>query len=73
MRCEGRACDLWAMSSEGGGRVRITSHPEYDDGPAWSPDGSKIAFVSTRSGNFDIWTVDVDVERMRQDLQQIDD
>lgn len=70
--CEGRACDLWAMSSKGGGRVQITSHPEYDDGPAWSPDGKRIAFVSTRSGNFDIWTLEVDVERLRRELTSID-
>lgn len=67
--CEGRrSCDLWAMSSKGGGRVQITSHADYDDGPSWSPDGSKIAFVSTRSGNFDIWTIEVDVERLRREL-----
>jgi len=52
--------------------VQITSHPGYDDGPAWSPDGTKIAFVSTRSGNFDIWTIDVDVDRVRRELVDLD-
>lgn len=66
--CEGRACDLWAMLPTGGKRVPVTSHPEYDDGPAWSPDGTTIAFVSTRSGNFDIWTMRVDVDRIRSEL-----
>lgn len=70
--CEGRACDLWIMSSAGGPRVQLTSHPEYDDGPSWSPDGTRIAFVSTRSGHFDIWTVDVDVEQVRQELAHLD-
>ncbi len=60
------------MSAAGGHRVQITSHPGYDDGPAWSPDGTKIAFVSTRSGNFDIWTIDVDVERVRRELVDLD-
>jgi Tol biopolymer transport system component len=68
--CERRDCDLWVMLSTGGDRVQITSHPAYDDGPAWSPDGTRIAFVSTRSGNFDIWTVEVDVERIRHDLAE---
>jgi TolB protein len=67
--CEGRVCNLWAMSRAGGKRVRITSHPGYDDGPAWSPEGDRIAFVSTRSGHFDIWMVDVDVERVRRELE----
>lgn len=69
--CEDRDCNLWVMSAAGGHRVQITSHPSYDDGPAWSPDGTKIAFVSTRSGNFDIWTIDVDVERVRNELTNL--
>lgn len=28
------------------------------NGPSWSPDGSKIVFHSTRSGNSDIWVID---------------
>ncbi len=59
------------MSPEGGPRVPITKHPAYDDGPAWSPDGSQIAFVSTRSGNFDIWLVDVDTEQIQRDLKAL--
>lgn len=66
--CDGRNCDLWAMLPTGGNRVQITSDPSYDDGPSWSPDGTRIAFVSTRSGNFDIWTIEVDVERVRGEL-----
>lgn len=69
--CEGRNCDLWVMSSSGGSRVQITSHPSYDDGPSWSPDGTRIAFVSRRSGDFDIWTVEVDVERVRRELVKL--
>jgi len=67
-RCEGRNCDLYVMQAAGGKQIQITSHPEYDDAPAWSPDGSKIAFVSTRSGSFDIWQVEVDPEQLKQEL-----
>jgi TolB protein len=37
---------------------QITFHPEEDFIPSWSPDGSKIAFTSYRSGGEEIWTMD---------------
>ena len=52
-------------------RVQITSHPSYDDGPAWSPDGTRIAFVSTRSGTSTPRTIDVDVEQVRSELTNL--
>lgn len=36
--------------------VNISMHPKYDRNPIWSPDGSKLGFVSLRNnGDFDIW------------------
>jgi TolB protein len=32
----------------------------YDGFPAWSPDGTHIAFVSGRSGNYDLWVMNID-------------
>lgn len=32
----------------------------HDGAPAWSPDGTKVAFHSDRGGNYDIWVVNVD-------------
>lgn len=63
--CEGRDCDLWVMPAAGGQAIQLTSGPATDDGPRWSPDGTSIAFASTRSGGFDVWVMDVDVEDLR--------
>ncbi len=40
--------------------VRLTNQPGIDFAPAWSPSGRKIAFVSARSGQSDIWLADLD-------------
>jgi Tol biopolymer transport system component len=48
---------LWTVPVEGGTAVRLID--EYYDArqPAWSPDGSTIAFQAYRDGQWRIWTV----------------
>ena len=36
---------------------QVTTDTKADYAPSWSPDGTTIAFTSTRSGNPDIWTI----------------
>ncbi len=69
MTCEGRNCDLWVMPADGGASLQLTTHPAYDDTPRWSPDGSRIAFTSTRTDNFDVWIIELDVEELRAALR----
>ena len=47
---------LYLVPIGGGEQTRITSH-ESDRSPAFSPDGSQLAYMSTRNGNWDIFTV----------------
>ncbi len=38
--------------------VNVSQHPRSDGEPVWSPDGSKLGFISERSGNdADVWFV----------------
>jgi len=39
---------------------QLTSSDAWDIEPAWSPDGSKLAFSSNRSGSYDIWIMNAD-------------
>lgn len=45
-----RDTDIWERDIETGAERRICSHPARDYGPVYSPDGSKIAFISHRNG-----------------------
>jgi TolB protein len=50
---------LWWMPASGENPLPLT-YGEYDNiNPRWSPDGRRIAFISNRSGNVQLWTVDV--------------
>jgi TolB protein len=51
--------DLYMKSLDGVAVTQLTSDPESDVQPAFSPDGARVAFASNRSGNWDIWTVSV--------------
>ncbi len=46
---------LWLMPAVGGDAFPI-SYGAFDNvNPRWSPDGSKIAFISNRNGNTSLW------------------
>jgi hypothetical protein len=38
--------DIYVVAATGGTSTNLTNHPAYDWWPAWSPDGSRIAFAA---------------------------
>ena len=52
--------DLYTIPIAGGKATRITSGMGWDQQPRYSPDGSKIAFVSDRNGSKNVWIANAD-------------
>lgn len=50
--------DIYTVAATGGRATRLTTMPSYESSPVWSPDGTKIAFASTREGSNDIYVMD---------------
>ncbi len=48
------------LNADGTGQVNLTNNPASDGLPTWSPDGSRIAFVSDRDGNDEIYVMNAD-------------
>jgi len=65
------ALSIWSMNPDGSSPTRLTDEtgrterlpsfvPVYDSGPAWSPDGTKIAFISNRNYDFALYIMNAD-------------
>jgi Tol biopolymer transport system component len=58
--------EIYLMKPDGSQQVNLTRHWAWDDAPAWSPDGKKIAFWSDRDGNPEIYVMDADGKNIRR-------
>jgi WD40-like Beta Propeller Repeat/Lysyl oxidase len=70
-----RGGDVVAIAPQGTGSTRLTRTPANEAAPSLSPDGKRIAFVSDRDGNAEIYVMDTtgaDVSRLTSNPARID-
>ena len=63
--------EIYVMNADGKNQRRLTNNGFYNTDPSWSPDGTRIAFVSEREGNFagkrkHIYVMDADGKNQRK-------
>ncbi|GAB3258570.1 amidohydrolase family protein [Larkinella harenae] len=65
--------DVWLLTLGNPAPKAMTNDAYLDMDPAWSPDGTKLAFISDRNGNMDLWIRDLKTGQDRQLVNQKDD
>jgi Tol biopolymer transport system component len=64
---ENPAWDIYVMNADGTDQMQLTNDPSSELEPSWSPDGTRIAFISDRNGeNFDIYVMNADGSNVTQ-------
>lgn len=63
--------DIFVASADGSNPVRLTQGPGYNGSPAWSPDGRRVAFTSSRDGDpqkraMHVYVMDADGSNVRK-------
>lgn len=72
-----KGLSIWTMNPDGSSPTRITDDqtrteklpdfsPVYDHSPVWSPDGTKIAFISNRDYLFTLYVMNADGSNSRR-------
>jgi Tol biopolymer transport system component len=51
--------DIWTAPLSGGEAHLLVSHPANETRPMYSPDGTRLAFVSNRTGNGDLYVLNL--------------
>ncbi|TND00378.1 MAG: WD40-like beta propeller [Bacteroidetes bacterium] len=63
--------DIFVADGKGKIKKRLTDSPGYDAEATVSPDGKKIVFTSTRSGDLELWTMNIDGSNVKQVTNQL--
>src|SRR5713226_5617884 len=59
MEANRNASNIWAVPTAGGAAMQLTQSG-HDSSPVWSPDGKALAFLSTRSGDSQVYLLSME-------------
>jgi hypothetical protein len=65
--------DITTMNADGSNQTTLTQNPADDTQPAWSPDGTQIAFATNRDGNYQTYRMNTDGSSQTRLTQSTDD
>lgn len=58
--------DIWTVPSAGGEARILVAHPATESRPLYAPDGKYLAFTSTRTGNGDVYVLNLATEAVKR-------
>ncbi len=58
--------DIWSVAADGGVARLLVSHAAAESRPIFSPDGRHLAFTSNRTGNGDIYILELETGSLRR-------
>ena len=58
--------DIWTVPATGGTASLLVSHNANEARPLYSPDGRQLAFISTRTGNRDIYVLTLSTGELKR-------
>ena len=68
---KGNARDIFILATEGSQETAVVENPADDFGPVWSPDGSRLLFLSDRTGINSLWSIAVEAGKPKGDATLI--
>ena len=57
---------IWIVGTDGTGLKQLTTEGNRNERPRWSPDSTRIAYISDRAGSMQIWTMEPNGGNHRQ-------
>lgn len=55
--------EIYTIKADGSELTRLTNHPGNSYAPAWSPDGTRIAYINDQGGDGDLYVMDANGQR----------